>query len=202
MLVEVRPNSIDGCSPQGTRQSYRRPHPWGCACWVGEELFTNTSKGFFANRCGGVDSVFLSAVNKLLSEFKNSLFLTASEWTRSSGCCPPRMRAFLSQPSNFGSRRHLLGASVFVALSHGCSSSQSIARVRNIKYENFDVLPTDAVVIHRKASMEQSRLVKLRLLPCDAAPSQNEAREKLSRSMKLCLLQSDTATSQDEFARS
>ena len=25
---------------------------------------------------------FLSAVNKLLSEFKNSLFLTASEWTR------------------------------------------------------------------------------------------------------------------------
>ena len=36
LLVEVRPNSIGGCSPQGTRQSYRRPYTWGCACWVGK----------------------------------------------------------------------------------------------------------------------------------------------------------------------
>ena len=95
----------------------------------------------------------------------------------------------------FGSRRLSSSPSVFVvALSHGClsrvdlcrvfvcpcvphrlfcSSSQSIARVRNTEYENFDVtgpdlLPTDSVASKRKASKELSRLVKLGILPCDA----------------------------------
>ena len=68
--------------------------------------------------------------------------------------------------------------------------------------ENFDVtgrldlLPTDAVVTQREASMEQSRLVKLGLLPCDAAASQNKAVEELSRLMRLGVMLSDTAVSQ------
>ena len=41
-------------------------------------------------------------------------------------------------------------------------------------------LACDAVVSQRKASKEQSRLVKLALLPYDATASQNKAVEELS----------------------
>ena len=36
MSVESWPNSTDGCSPQGARRRYRRPHPWGRVVWVGK----------------------------------------------------------------------------------------------------------------------------------------------------------------------
>ena len=46
-------------------------------CLLGrEKLFTNTLEGIFANRCGGVDTVFLSAVNKLLSEFNSGCWVS------------------------------------------------------------------------------------------------------------------------------
>ena len=57
-------------------------------------------------------------------------------------------------------------------------------------------LPIGAVVTQRRASMEQSRLVKLGLLPCDAAVSQNKVEEELSQLMRFSLMPSDTAVSQ------
>ena len=49
------------------------------------------------------------------------------------------------------------------------------------------LLPSDAVVTQRKASMDQSRLLKLRLLSCEAAASQGKVAENLSQLMRLVL---------------
>ena len=58
------------------------------------------------------------------------------------------------------------------------------------------LLPIDAVVTQRKASMGQSRLMKLGLLPCDASASQNKVAEEVSQLMRFSLMPSDTAVSQ------
>ena len=58
------------------------------------------------------------------------------------------------------------------------------------------LLPIDAVITQRKASMGQSRLMKLGLLTCDAPASQNKVAEELSQLMRFSLMPSDTAVSQ------
>ena len=68
-----------------------------------------------------------------------------------------------------------------------CHSQFELAKEPS-RLVKLGLLPIDAVVTQRKASMDQSRLVKLRLLPCEAAASPDKVAENLSQLMRFVLL--------------